>query len=79
MGESEQVKAEIGRQMDKLKLEERTVVSLYYLQEMSVEEISGIVERPAGTVKSILYRVRNKLQASIKRHAPELMEAIGNG
>jgi RNA polymerase sigma-70 factor (ECF subfamily) len=77
--ESEQIKLEIDRQMANLKLEERTIVALYYLQEMTVEEISGIVERPAGTVKSILFRVRNKLQAGIRRSSPELMEVASNG
>lgn len=57
------VSREIARQMGRLSLEERSVVTLYYMQDMSVDDIANIVERPAGSVKSILHRARGKLQA----------------
>lgn len=70
-----ELKAVIDQLLDQLKLEERTVVSLYYIQEMSVEEIGLVIDRPSGTVKSILYRVRQKLQKSLARRLPEYLPA----
>ena len=62
--------------MKQLKLEERTVISLFYQQELGVDDIALVVDRPAGTVKSILFRVRQKLQDTIERQMPDLREAI---
>lgn len=39
----------------------RTLLTLYYLNEMSISEISQITEMPAGTIKSHLYRARQLL------------------
>ncbi|MCY4403070.1 MAG: sigma-70 family RNA polymerase sigma factor [Candidatus Poribacteria bacterium] len=46
----------------KLKESERTVMTLYYLGEMTVEEISKFLGVSAGTIKSRLQRARNRLQ-----------------
>jgi RNA polymerase sigma-70 factor (ECF subfamily) len=66
----------LDQQLAGLKLEERSVVTLHYQQDMSVDEISAIVGRPAGTVKSILHRVRGKLQHAIEKTTPDLKEAF---
>lgn len=39
----------------------RSVILLYYYQEMSIEEISAALGVKAGTVKSRLHRARNIL------------------
>jgi RNA polymerase sigma factor (sigma-70 family) len=60
------VKMIIEREISKLKLDERSIVTLFHLQEVSIDEIAEIVGKPAGTVKSILHRVRHKLKTQLK-------------
>lgn len=43
----------------------RIVVHLYYYEEYTVEEISGILNTPAGTVKSQLSRARALLKKEL--------------
>lgn len=45
----------------KLKADERACILLHYSHEMSHLEISEIMERPLGTIKSIIRRGREKL------------------
>jgi RNA polymerase sigma-70 factor (ECF subfamily) len=40
----------------------RMVVSLYYLQEQSYQEIADVLDLPLGTVKTHLYRARGRLK-----------------
>lgn len=51
--------------IDQLADSEKSVITLYYLAEFSVFEISQILEIPEGTVKSRLNRARNQLQQII--------------
>jgi len=41
---------------------DRAIVILYYLQDHTYEEISRILSVPIGTVKSRLFRAREKLR-----------------
>lgn len=75
-GDEEKIRRLLDEQLAGLKLEERSVVALHYQQDLSVDEISGIVGRPAGTIKSILHRARGKLQHALAKSAPDLIEAI---
>ncbi|MEO8000724.1 MAG: sigma-70 family RNA polymerase sigma factor [Arenimonas sp.] len=43
-------------------LPEREVLTLFYLQELSLMEISSVILVPVGTVKSRLFRARNLLR-----------------
>ena len=52
----------VKRLLAKLKESERTVMTLHYLGEMTVEEISKFLGVSAGTIKSRLQRARNRLQ-----------------
>ena len=45
-----------------LGVEERSIVTLFHVQGCSVEEIGEIMDRPSGTIKSILYRARRKMK-----------------
>jgi RNA polymerase sigma-70 factor (ECF subfamily) len=48
--------------VDALPLGYRTVVTLYYLQELAIEEIAHVMGLPEGTVKSYLFRARRLLR-----------------
>ncbi len=52
----------VKRLLAKLKESERTVMTLHYLAEMTVEEISKFLGVSTGTIKSRLQRARNRLQ-----------------
>lgn len=52
----------IGQAIRKLEYRQRTVVMLYYFNDMSVEEIAGVTKSFAGTVKSRLFKARKNLR-----------------
>ena len=56
----------VKKLLAKLKESERTVMTLHYLAEMTVEEISKFIGVSAGTIKSRLQRARNRLQKEEK-------------
>lgn len=50
-----------------LPLELQLVLELYYWEEMSTEEIACVLDVPAGTVKSRLFRARRAAEAALRR------------
>jgi RNA polymerase sigma factor (sigma-70 family) len=44
---------------------EATVIELYYRRDWSVERIAQMLECPKGTVKTLLFRAREKLRAKL--------------
>ncbi len=52
----------VKKLLAKLKESEQTVMTLHYLGEMTVEEISKFIGVSTGTIKSRLRRARNRLQ-----------------
>lgn len=52
---------EIVKLLDKLEPELRLTAILYYYNDLSIKEISQIIEIPEGTIKSRLSRAREKL------------------
>ncbi len=65
---------DIGQEMDiyralsTLKEIERTCITLFYMEDQSVEKIAGITGCPAGTVKSHLSRAKQKLATYLKQN-----------
>ena len=59
--------------LQKLTANERSVVALHYLSEMSCEEIGDFLEMSPNTVKSRLHRARKRL----KKEAPIVHETLG--
>ena len=65
---------DVGRQMDVyralsiLKETERTCITLFYMEEQSIEKIAGITGLPAGTVKSHLSRAKQKMATYLKQN-----------
>ena len=62
----------VKKLLAKLKESERTVMTLYYLGEMTVEEISRFLGVSASTIKSRLRRARHRLQ----KEEPMIREAL---
>lgn len=45
----------------------RTVLTLYYLEEMRVSDIAAITEKPEGTIKNALFRARHQLRLQCEK------------
>ena len=57
---------ELGELIDRLPEIQRTVITLFYLQEKSVDEVARMLGIPEGTVKSHLHRARLALGRMMK-------------
>lgn len=53
--------------LSRLPLIEREALTLFYLQELSLAEVSDVLGVPVGTVKSRLFRARQLLRREIER------------
>lgn len=58
-GDYEQI--ELFEMIDKLDEQLQTIVTLFYIEDLSVKEISKVLEVSKGTVKSRLFRARQQL------------------
>ena len=54
--------AALESRLEALPMRERETLALFYLRELSIEEIAALLAVPAGTVKSRLFRARNLLR-----------------
>jgi RNA polymerase sigma factor (sigma-70 family) len=52
----------LQREIDRLPAHYRLILTLFHFSEMNYEEIGQTLEMPAGTVKSHLFRARQKLR-----------------
>jgi RNA polymerase sigma-70 factor (ECF subfamily) len=59
--DKEEESVQLLRAMDRLEAEERGLVSLYYIQDQSVEQISSITGLGQSNVKTKMFRIRKKL------------------
>jgi RNA polymerase sigma-70 factor (ECF subfamily) len=53
--------------IDELPALHRAVIVLFYLENLSMEEISQVMDLPIGTVKSRLFYARERLRSALKR------------
>ena len=79
IAENEQVAMEtqhevVKKLLAKLQESDRTVITLYYLGEMSYEEISEFLGVSVASIKNRLYRARRRL----KQEEPMIRKALGN-
>ena len=79
IAENERTVAEAQREvvkklLAKLQESERTVITLYYLGGMTYEEISKFLGVSVGTIKTRIYRARQRL----KKEEPMIREALEN-
>ena len=63
---------DVARALASLPDEFRTVATLYFMDDLSYQEIADILEVPIGTVRSRLHRGRHMLQKQLWRIAEEL-------
>lgn len=59
--------------LEQLPLHYRTVMTLFYLEEMSYKEIETITGMPEGTLKSYLNRGRQLIREKIEKYFPEYL------
>jgi RNA polymerase sigma-70 factor (ECF subfamily) len=57
---------ELREKMQGLPAIERQALHLFYLEDLTIKEISAVLGIPSGTVKSRLNRARNSLQAKLE-------------
>jgi RNA polymerase sigma-70 factor (ECF subfamily) len=62
------VSLEMEQWLERLPEEQREVITLFYWQEKSVEDVSQMLDLPQGTVKSHLHRARRTLGQLIKEN-----------
>ena len=60
--ESRDLSERLQKEIRKMDVRYRTILTLYHLEEMSYTEIGAIMNLPAGTVKSYLFRARKQLK-----------------
>ncbi len=65
---------EVVKLLDKIEKDLRLTAILYYYNELSIKEISGMLNIPEGTVKSRLSRARQKLYEILKNERREINE-----
>lgn len=65
----------VKRKMDSLPAKYQTILTLFYLQELSHEEIAEVTRLPIGTIKTHLYRARQSLQQLVQEEF-ELEKAV---
>lgn len=57
--------ASVRRLIEQLPLKQRQVVTLFYMQEQSHEEVAAMLAMPVGTVKTLLHRARARLSEAV--------------
>lgn len=63
------MKMDMERALNSLNEDERTIIVLKYFEDKKFDEISEILEKPVGTVKTLLYRALKKLKVNFEEVA----------
>lgn len=63
---------QIANALSKLTLPHREVLTLYFLQDHSIDEVAAVLEAPAGTIKSRLYWAKQALKNALTRDETRL-------
>jgi len=67
-----EVKTIVHGIIENLPLHYRTVITLFYLEEFSLQEIESITAMQEGTIKSYLHRGRKLIQEAVVTNFPEM-------
>lgn len=65
------LKIDITQALQLLTPTERSITTLYYIEDHKIEDVAKIVQAPIGTVKSHLHRARNKMYEYLKANGYE--------
>jgi RNA polymerase sigma-70 factor (ECF subfamily) len=68
------IKADLERTLDLLEEDLKTITVLYYYNDLSISEISNILNIPKGTVKSRVFRAREKLYDILSKEEVDTIE-----
>jgi RNA polymerase sigma factor (sigma-70 family) len=60
----------VWRAVGSLEPEAAALVEMYYRRQMSVREIAAVTERPEATVKTLLFRTRERLREMLNVRTP---------
>ena len=63
----------LHRKVEALPVKYRLVITLFYLQEMSYHEIAETLDVPMGTVKTHLFRARERLKQQLQNHQEDVV------
>ncbi|MEW7281100.1 RNA polymerase sigma factor [Aquimarina sp. 2201CG1-2-11] len=66
INEEESIYKVLKHSIRALSQEQQIVLNLFYLEDYSIKEIGEIIQVPAGTVKSRLFKAREKLKLILK-------------
>lgn len=58
----------VHRALDRLPPDHRDLLTLYYLRDLSIQELAVVLDCPLGTIKSRLHHARTALRQLIERH-----------
>ena len=67
---------DVDAMMEQLPEKYRRVVTLFYMEEKSYEEVSRLLDLPMGTVKTYLHRARKELAAALRRSTAHVLRGI---
>jgi RNA polymerase sigma-70 factor (ECF subfamily) len=57
----------VHRALTQISLPHREVLTLYFLEDLSIEEVAEIIDAPVGTIKSRLYYAKRALREVIEK------------
>ena len=63
----------LNTEMEKLEPIYSTILTLFYVQELSYNEITEITGLPLGTIKNRLFRARTQLKKALLKYSKELI------
>ena len=66
--EQKELASKIYEGLNKLSMEKRLVVTMFEMEGFSLEEISKILEKPIGTIKSRLFHGRKEIAGYLKNY-----------
>ncbi|HUW07913.1 MAG TPA: sigma-70 family RNA polymerase sigma factor [Williamwhitmania sp.] len=72
--QSSDLKRSVHLLVDQLPVHYRTVITLFYLEEFSIQEIGDITSMQEGTIKSYLNRGRKLIRDALVKQFPDIAE-----
>ncbi len=69
---SANIQEQIGKALERLSPQQRTIFVLRHYQDMKLKEIAAVLNRSEGTIKTTLFRAIRRLQNELSAYRPEL-------